>query len=421
MKGRVTDARKAYLFGFCILLILADTHVIKQSIDIYCVFYKGDYYMKINKLILRNFRNYPNLTIDFSSKLNIFVGDNAQGKTNILEAIYIGSVGRSHRNNSDEEFIKWDETSAGIELYFSRQEVDNTLGFKFYKEKRKEIVLNDFFIKPKDVIGSLTTVLFSPEDLSLIKGMPALRRRFLDIEISQAVPAYYRHLLQYNRILNQRNNLLKKIREKKSNIDLLDSWDEQLINTAAIIVNKRREVLKKLAMLANLMHRKLSSSKENLTLSYCQTMADVNQVTTPLEWYSHIIKQSRPIDIARGSTSIGPHRDDITIQVNGKDLKSFGSQGQQRTGILALKLAELEFLKSETGEYPILLLDDVMSELDNQRREQLLAFIRDRIQTFITATDIAYFANMKIGQYYRVNKGTVTVIDSTSHLSSKMK
>jgi DNA replication and repair protein RecF len=214
-------------------------------------------------------------------------------------------------------------------------------------------------------------------------------------------------LLQYNRIINQRNNLLKKIRERKAAAELLDSWDEQLAKTAVFIVDKRLEAVKKLGMLANLMHRKLTASKENLGLSYQIAGYEGVCPGNLYEWYKENIRSGRQTDILRGSTGLGPHRDDIVLKVNGKDLRCFGSQGQQRTGILALKLAEIEFLKSETGEYPVLLLDDVMSELDGQRREQLLSFIRDKIQTFITATDAALFPTVKIGQYYRVNAGTI--------------
>ena len=363
--------------------------------------------MRVNRLVLRNFRNYRLLEIDFKANINIFIGENAQGKTNILEAIYLGSVGKSHRTSEDEDLIGWDLANASVDVFFSRQGVDNKIRFHLIRGQKKEIILNEFTIKPREVLGSLNTVLFSPEDLWLIKGAPTLRRRFIDMEISQAVPAYYRHLLQYNRILHQRNNLLKKIRERKATRELLETWDDQLSITAAILVNKRVESLKKMGMLANLMHRRLTSSKENLTLVYYQAGAEDAAAVINNEWFRKKIDSCRELDIGSGSTSIGPHRDDIILKGNGKDLRNYGSQGQQRTGILALKLAELEFLKSETGEYPVLLLDDVMSELDAQRREQLLLFIRDRIQTFITATDAALFPTVKIGQYYRVKEGTI--------------
>lgn len=368
--------------------------------------HKGDD-MRVNRIILRNFRNYQSLDIEFRSNINIFIGENAQGKTNILEAVYLGSVGKSHRTSDDDDLVGWDLPSGAVDVFFTRQGVDNKISFRLTNKQRKEILLNEFPIKPREVIGCLNTVLFSPEDLWLIKGAPMLRRRFLDMEISQAVSAYYRHLLQYNRILQQRNNLLKKIRERKASCEMLDTWDEQLSKTAAVLVGKRVESLKKMAMLANLMHRRLTSSKENLTIVYDQAGADEGTLSVNSEWYLNNYVKLRETDIGSGSTSIGPHRDDLILKVNSKDLRNFGSQGQQRTGILALKLAELEFLKSETGEYPVLLLDDVMSELDAQRREQLLLFIKDRIQTFITATEASLFPTVKIGHYYRVKEGKI--------------
>lgn len=363
--------------------------------------------MRVERLILSNFRNYASLNVNFANNVNIFIGENAQGKTNILEAIYLGAVGRSHRTSEDDDLVKWDETSASVDLFFTRQGVNHQLGFRLISGKNKEILFNEYPIKPREVVGSLNVVMFSPEDLWLIKGMPNLRRRFLDIEISQALPLYYRQLLQYNRVINQRNNLLKKIAERRAQADLLESWDEQLSKLAAYIIGKRLEAVKKLGMLANLMHRRLTASRENLAFAYILAGGEDVNYDNLQDWYRRCLASNRDNDILRGSTSVGPHRDDILLKVNGKDLRNFGSQGQQRTGILALKLAELEYLKSETGEYPVLLLDDVMSELDGMRREQLLSFIRDRIQTFITATDQSLVPAVRAGHYYRINAGAV--------------
>lgn len=363
--------------------------------------------MKVNKIILRNFRNYVNLTLDFTQSITIFIGNNAQGKTNILESIYYGAMGRSHRTNTDAELIRWQQESASISLFFSRLTVENSLLFKLDTTQRKEIISNNYPIKPRELIGLLNVVLFSPEDLMLIKGMPNMRRRFLDIEISQTSPTYYQQLLKYNRIVSQRNTLLKKIREHKEKPDVLDVWDHQFAILASQIVIKRQNAVKKLAMLANLMHRKITNNKENLTVIYHKCGINGTEVDNLVEEYTSKLIELRQNDIWRGSTSVGPHRDDLMLSVNGINLKIFGSQGQQRTGVLALKLAELEFIKSETGEYPILLLDDVMSELDASRREHLLAFIQDRIQTFITATEEKYFPDWKFGKYYHVENGTI--------------
>jgi len=363
--------------------------------------------MRVKRLVLRNYRNYVNLTLDFTQNINVFLGQNAQGKTNILEAIYYGAMGRSHRTNIDAELIRWQQSGGSINIVFSRLDIENSLTFRLISSQNKEILYNGHTIKPRELIGLLNVVLFSPEDLLLIKGAPAGRRRFLDTEISQANPAYYRKLLQYNRVIAQRNTLLKKIREKKAKQELLDSWDEQLAGLAASIVTKRLEALKKLAMLANLMHRKISGSKENLLITYHLSGKEQGIPENLNSWYIEQLSKIRDMDILRGSTGVGPHRDDIILTVNGINLRNFGSQGQQRTGVLALKLAELEFIKSETGEYPVLLLDDVMSELDAVRREHLLSFIKDRVQTFITATDEKYFPDWKFGKFYHVVEGQV--------------
>lgn len=363
--------------------------------------------MRVNQLILHNFRNYVNININFTDNINVFLGPNAQGKTNLIEALYLAAMGRSHRTNVDQELIRWDQPGASVEIVFFRQDVENSLKFKFITGKNKEILFNSHSLPVKEIIGSLNAILFSPEDLLLIKGAPVLRRRFLDNEISQANPIYYRELLNYNRILGQRNNLLKKIREGRAGTDLLSPWDIQLAKASANITQKRLESVKKLTMLANLHHRKLTSSRENLMVNYYLNGAPHDKINNLHNWYQEQLAQQRKQDIFSGSTSIGPHRDDLIFLVNGKNLRNFGSQGQQRTGVLALKLAELEFIKSETGEYPILLLDDVMSELDAARRSELLLFIRERIQTFITAADEQYFSQVKIGKFYNIQGGMV--------------
>lgn len=362
--------------------------------------------MKVRELILRDFRNYDLLELTPSEGVNILLGNNAQGKTNIIEALFYSALGRSHRTSSDEELIRWNAPGGAIQVLFSRMEVDQELRLQFTPGKSRQSFHNGHKIRPKEVVGLFNAVLFAPEDLMIVKGAPQLRRRFLDGEISQANPYYYQQLLTYNRILGQRNNLLKKIRERKAEEDMLELWDPQLAKAAATIVVKRREALKKLAMLANLMHRKITASQENLQLEY--QLSGLEGETPSAEEYLQALCEGRRQDIFRGSTGIGPHRDDLNMFVNKISLRSFGSQGQQRTGALSLKLAELEYIKSETGEYPVLLLDDVMSELDEKRREHLLSFIRERIQTFISATDEAYFPKKFTNSYYHVREGRVT-------------
>ena len=365
--------------------------------------------MHVDTITLLNFRNYLNLSLNFSDNINIFVGDNAQGKTNLLEAIYLGAMARSHRIFPEQELINWHKEEAVISITFFRKQVKNFLKIKLIQNKNKEIIYNNYTCSLKEIIGSLTAVLFSPEDLLIVKGAPALRRRFLDNEISQASPSYYRNLMDYNRILIQRNNLLKNIKEKKESREILDTWNEQLVKKAALITFKRIEAIKKLKMIANLYHRKLTSSKESLSINYfIQGLnGEFKDTSNMQDWYYEKIKENEKEDILRGSTSIGPHRDDLIFLINDYNLKNFGSQGQQRTGILALKLAELEFIKSETGEYPVLLLDDIMSELDEKRRNELLFFLKERVQTFITTTDMGYFPKSLSARFYKIQEGKV--------------
>ena len=401
--------------------------------------------MQVTALHLQNFRNYADLTLALSPSLNIFLGPNAQGKTNLLEAVYYASLTHSHRTRQDHDLIRFQKPAALLQLAFSRAGVPSRLDIRIPAQGRRKILLNGQPVRPRELIGTLNTVLFSPEDLALIKGAPAGRRRFLDRELSQASPAYYHELLTYNHLLQQRNTLLKRMHENHSSPTLLDPWDPQLAASAAKIAAKRQDAVQKLQTLANTMQQSISGDAETLALAYefhgaegTPTLASVaaenertcleapadtmnateavnpavsaaSDVTRDLElWYNKRLEARRSLDILRGVTSVGPHRDDLALTVNGIDLRAYGSQGQQRTGALALKLAELEFLHEETGEYPILLLDDVMSELDAGRRRALLAFLaREKIQTIITATDAAYFPKERFGTMFHVKNGII--------------
>ncbi len=368
--------------------------------------------MKAKNLQLKNFRNYKELHLPLSPNINVFLGENAQGKTNIVEALFYAAMGRSHRTGTDYDLIAWKEDEAMMKLSFERLAVENTLEFHFARGKRRQSRRNGEAIRTKELFGTFNAVLFSPEDLFLVKGAPAERRRFLDGELSQASPSYGHELLKYTRILTQRNILLKKIRERKARKDMLSLWDVQLAESAARIVEKRFLAIKKLNMLANLMQRRISDGRENLSLSYEMKGAEGEPpcVTSELvPWYNKKLEEFQELDILRGSTNVGPQRDDIRLEVNGINLRSFGSQGQQRTGVLSLKLSELEFLRSETGEYPVLLLDDVMSELDRTRRQKLMEFIRkEHIQTLITATDAAYLPAGELADIFHVRAGRIS-------------
>ncbi|MBQ7515051.1 MAG: DNA replication/repair protein RecF [Schwartzia sp.] len=366
--------------------------------------------MEVRGIELVNYRNYKVQSLVTAPDINVFLGPNAQGKTNILEAVYYAALGRSHRTHVDSELIRWEEESARIRLDFVRLDVANTLEFRFHRGKKRQILYNSHPIATRELVGSFNVVLFSPEDLFLVKGAPQGRRRFLDMEISQADPKYFYDLAIYTRLITQRNTLLKRLRENPRERTTLESWDVQIAEYAARVVKKRLKAVEKFNRLAGEVQRRLSRESEELSVRYEIYGLSGETVTDELvSWYNQRLKETVELDIRRGATGVGPHRDDLALLVNGIDLRVYGSQGQQRTGALALKLAELSFLREETGEYPILLLDDVMSELDAGRREELLSFIRrQKIQTFITATEETYFPAVRFGSWFRVAAGQVT-------------
>lgn len=368
--------------------------------------------MQVSRIALKDFRNFDELILIPKAIINVFLGANAQGKTNLLEAIHFASLGRSQRVQKESDLIRWNQAQAFIHLTFKKLGVEQTAAFEIFTNKPRRIILNEQPIKIKQLIGRFNTVLFAPEDLFLIKGSPVSRRKFLDAEISQASPVYFADLITYNKILAQRNSLLKLIKEGQAKADSLALWNEQLTDVAVKIINKRLDSLKKISQLANELQQKISAQLENLKIVYeLHGVDDVENVKADIiSWYQKKLLANQNLDIMRGSTSFGPHLDDIKFLINDRDLRSFGSQGQQRTAVLALKLSELEFLKEETGTYPILLLDDVMSELDENRRSQLLDFLnRQQIQTFITATDEAYFPKRAEADFFAVNAGKISL------------
>ena len=369
--------------------------------------------MQITELTLRSYRSYETLHLTFDPGVQIFLGANAQGKTNIIEALYYAAFGRSHRTSSDAELIRVGADGAHIGLSFRRHDVPGELSFTFARGARRRITYAGESLRQRDLVGILPMVLFSPEDLFLVKGAPALRRRYLDAELSQASPAYYGELLRYTRILKQRNAVLKDIRERLAAPDDLPPWDAQLARSAAYIVTRRIAAVAQLGALSARVQAVLAAGEE-LALAYeiagagAEDFAEDDMTESLHVWYNKMLCEGRARDIARAATGVGPHLDDLVLRVGGMSLRSYGSQGQQRTGALALKLAELFYLQENIGEAPILLLDDVMSELDADRRRALLDFIRhEHIQTFITATDAAYFPAERMGTYRYVEAGTV--------------
>ena len=359
--------------------------------------------MNAVEISLKDWRNLADVTIRPADAVNIFLGNNAQGKTNILEAINFASLLRS-RAGKESELIRWSQAAAIVRIKYVKAGVSHELAIEVSAKRPRRILLDANPIRPRELIGKLNSVLFSPEDLFMFKGAPSTRRKFLDAQISQAVPIYFIELLKYNRLVELRNALLKKIRDGSAQAEELDLWDEQLALAADKVISKRLVAVDKLNFLANLMQRKISAHEENLSVVY-----DLRGLDSTQDMASNFLKALRARrfkDIQRGATSIGAHLDDLKFFVNGRELKLFGSQGQMRTAALAVKLSELQFIKSETGEYPLLLLDDVMSELDSTRRELLLEFLsRERIQTLITATDRAYFPTQPFGKIFFVKAG----------------
>ena len=372
--------------------------------------------MKINKIYAVNFRNYSSCNLDFSSMINVFYGQNAQGKTNILEAIFYSSFGMSHRTFTEDDLLKISckEMAVGVE-YESFSGVHD-IKIKKYQQlgrNKKEIFLDGTKVRPKEHYGSLNVVMFSPEDLQLVKGEPSLRRRFFDMQIAQTDPIYYDLLVKYNRVLQQRNKLLKEIRDNGGTPQQLEPWNKEFIVLATAIAKKRQLALEKLQAIAGEIYASITGNKETLTIKY-ELKANNGELLYPESdfsawemFYTNKLKERERIDILRGNTGIGPQRDDIVLLLNDMSLKSFGSQGQQRSGALALKLSQLEYVRREIGEFPVLLLDDVMSELDNNRRAQLLLFIDGRVQTFITVNDRELIPELAGNAYFEIMQGSV--------------
>mgnify|MGYP000852383921 CR=1 FL=1 len=353
--------------------------------------------MRLCSVELQNFRNYESLDLSFPGGTHILYGANAQGKTNLLEAIYLCTCARSHRTARDEELVRQGTGSYLARVGFiTDRGIPETLSIEYQRAAkggtpRRIIRYNDLEVaRLADMMGLFHAILFAPEDLQIVKDGPSERRRFLDILISRLDRSYFRHLQDFLKILAQRNRLLKSIRAggRSDRLPELDIWDESLAESASFILVKRQEMIGRLAGYAALALTHLTSSRELLSLHYRSFPGleeGQDQKTAESRYLDRLIR-SREDDLARGSTSQGPHRDDIQISLNGADARLYASQGQQRSAVLSLKIAELMILTEVTGEKPILLLDDVMSELDASRREKLMEVIRDH-QVFMTCTD----------------------------------
>lgn len=342
----------------------------------------------IKELELINYTNYRHETIVFHPYLNLLIGSNAQGKSNLIDSIFFLGLGRSHRHNQDALLIRWGEEYFRLQGYVQNQR-GNLIIEHAVKKGRKMIKINGASInKLNQLIGQLQIIIFTPNDLALIKEGPEERRRFLNRKIVQLKPLYYDNSLSYQRILSQRNKLLKSGQVKLPEIQI---WDEQLSHYGSLIMTERNETLKKLAPIAREIHEKLSGGQEDLVISYQPNInsEEIENREILQNTFLEQLNKALKADCRRGFTSVGPHRDDFNCFINDIDMRIYGSQGQQRTGVLTLKLAMLQLMKEETGEYPVLLLDDVFSELDQKRREYLLHTVSHTTQTIITATDLA--------------------------------
>ena len=357
--------------------------------------------MIIKSLELADFRNYDSLEISFDEGTNILYGDNAQGKTNILEAIYVSATTKSHKGSKDKEIINFDKEEAHIRTYLQKEDDEIRVDMHLRKNKSKGIAIDGQKIKKAaDLMGLLNVVFFSPEDLGIIKNGPSERRRFADMELCQLDSFYLYNLNHYNKIINQRNKLLKDMYFQPELRETLNIWDSQLVSFGSKIIERREQFASQLCDIITEIHSKLSGGKEELIIKY--------EPDVSIDNFETEMRRNQERDIKSKMTSVGPHRDDFSFIVNGIDIRKFGSQGQQRTAALSLKLSEIELVKKISKDTPVLLLDDVLSELDSNRQNYLLNSIGD-IQTIITCTGLDEFINnrFEINKIFKVTIGSV--------------
>lgn len=363
--------------------------------------------MRLHRLHLKNYRNYQELQISFNGNIHFLIGDNAQGKTNLLESIYMLALTKSHRTNKDQELILWGQERAVIQCDLTIHGRNIEINIEISPLGKKVLVNRIEQKKISKYIGQLRVVLFAPEDLQLVKGSPNQRRKFIDRAIGQLRLKYISDLSQYQKILQQRNQLLKKIIKDKQLRSTLELWDMQLIEYGQEVINMRQEYLEQIAELAESIHYNITDGKEKLRLLYAANCLAGN--------FREKLEKNIERDLYTGMTSIGPHRDEMEFYINDIDAKIYGSQGQQRTVALSLKLAELEYIKIHLKDTPILLLDDVLSELDQKRQRQLLDSIGDNVQTFVTTTDIDGIKHeiVKKADFFYIKNGTLIKSDIT--------
>lgn len=358
--------------------------------------------MILKSIELKNFRNYEDLDLKFDSGTNILFGDNAQGKTNILEAAYVSGTTKSHKGSRDKDMIRFGEDESHIRTIVEKQGKEYQLDIHLKKNRSKGIAINKVPItKASELFGILNMVFFSPEDLNIIKNGPSERRRFLDAEICQLDKIYLSNLTRYNKILMQRNRLLKDMQHQPQLMETLPVWDMQLVEYGKRLIRRRRQFVEELSEIVTGIHRNISGKREELVLRY--------EPNIDAEFLEDELNRVREKDRKYAQTSVGPHRDDISFFIRGVDIRKFGSQGQQRTSALSLKLSEIELVRQTIHDTPVLLLDDVLSELDSNRQNYLLNSIHD-IQTMITCTGLDEFVRnrFQIDKVFHVIDGHVS-------------
>lgn len=366
--------------------------------------------MIIKSIELADYRNYDSLKLPFDKGTNILYGDNAQGKTNILEAIFVAATTKSHKGSKDREMIRFEKEEAHIRTYLEKEGVETRVDMHLRGSKSKGIAVDGQKLKKAaDLLGLCNVVFFSPEDLGIIKNGPSERRRFVDMELCQLDNFYLYNLNHYNKIVNQRNKLLKDMYMNPDLKETLGIWDMQLVSFGSKIIERRKLFVEQLNEIIYEIHKKLSGDKEELRILY--------EPDVEIEEFEKKLRYNQDRDMKSKMTSVGPHRDDFSFMVGKIDIRKFGSQGQQRTAALSLKLSEIELVKKITKDTPVLLLDDVLSELDSSRQNYLLNSIGD-IQTIITCTGLEEFVNnrFEINRVFKVCEGTITCMNEGNDL-----
>ena len=363
--------------------------------------------MYIKEIALKDFRNYKELHTSFHPKVNIFLGKNAQGKTNLLEGIYLNAMARSFKTSRDRDLIRFGEEFCRIHTISETYDEDQETEILVSRDGKKIIRIDGVkALKTSQLLERIYIVIFSPEDLKIVKDEPEKRRRFIDRELCQIKPGYYSDLSDYKKVLKQRNVYLK---ERDMDPAVLDIWDCELARYGSRIIRRRNEFIRKISGISSDIHDRISGGLEKLEICYEANVSCCGEDSTEKEFY-HILENSREDDIRNRITGHGPHKDDLKIEANGIDLRKFGSQGQQRTAALSLKLSEIRLIEEETGEKPILLLDDVLSELDNERQSYLISSLGEN-QMFITTADISgkVIRSMPEGKVFKIDHGTIEI------------